>query len=50
MLWGLYHGVPELRGPEEGDPHVEGILRGRQHMGKGAQRLGKFQGRFQPQA
>ena len=32
MLWGLCHGVSKLRGPEEGRPHVEEILRGSQNM------------------
>ena len=35
MLWGLCCGVSKLRGPEEGGPHVEGILRGSQNMCKG---------------
>ena len=38
MLWGLYHGVPELRGPEEGDPHVEWILIGSQNWSTGVLR------------
>ena len=32
MLWGPCRGVSKLRGPEEGGPHVEGILRGSQNM------------------
>ena len=32
MLWGLRCEVSKLRGPEEGGPHVEGILRGSQNM------------------
>ena len=39
MLWGLCHGVLELKGPEEGGPHhVEVNLRGSQNGGTGVLR------------
>ena len=39
MLWGLCHGVSELKGPEEGGPHrVEVNLRGSQNGGTGVLR------------
>ena len=39
MLWGgLCHGVSKLRGPEEGDPHVEWILIGSQNLSTGVLR------------
>ena len=41
-----HHGVPELRGPEEGDPQVEWILIGSQNLSTGVLRLGRTAVKF----